>query len=836
MKQKFTISGMTCSACSARVQKAVETIEGIEMVNVNLLSNSMEVQYDQAKASEETIIQAVIQAGYGAQRYRRQNHTENENTKALQEMKQRLWLSFLFLIPLMYLSMAHMISYPIPKLFDNHLVMAISQLILTIPIMVVNRKYYQIGFKTLFHGSPNMDSLIAVGSGGAFLYGVFAIVMILIGTAKGDDTLVHQYGMNLYFESAGMILALITLGKYLETRSKSRTGDAISKLIDLSPKTATILKDGEEREILTEDIQEGDLVIVKPGERIPVDGTVTEGLSSVDQSAITGESIPVEKHPGDQAVSASINLSGYLRIRAEKVGEDTTLSQIIALVEEAANSKAPIAKLADKISGIFVPVVIAIAVIAAAVWLFTGAGFEFALDIGISVLVISCPCALGLATPVAIMVGTGKGAENGILVKSAEALEHAHKIDTVVLDKTGTITEGMPRVIAVKSETPTHLLEMAYAAENQSEHPLAGAITAYCQEKNIPLKEAEAFEAVPGRGIRCKVDGQICLAGNFQFMEENGLSSPDYKEEGEKMSRQGATPLYFGNEKEMIGLIAAADRIKPSSIDAVHNLQKMGVQVHMVTGDNRRTAAAIQKQIGIEYVEADVLPQDKEKIVTALQQKGRFVAMVGDGINDAPALARADVGFAIGAGTDIAIESADFVLIKNNLLDVVSAIQLSHKVLRNIKMNLFWAFFYNIIGIPLAAGIFYGILGWKLNPMFAAAAMSLSSVCVVVNALRLKFFKPRLIRSEHRKQDEIQEDEKMKKIIGIEGMNCEHCKMSVEKSLNALDGVSSAKADLTKKQAVVSLDNEVSDQALKDAVKEAGFVATDVTVKKGLFK
>lgn len=838
MKQKFSVNGMTCSACSARVQKAVTSVVGVYEANVNLLSNTMEVSYDNSIVNSDEIIAAVTQAGYGASVYQRKNKAGEESKKALNEMKQRCILSFVFLIPLMYLSMSHMISYPIPGFFTDQLVMAVSQLVLTIPIMIVNRNYYRVGFKALFQGSPNMDSLIAVGAGAAFLYGVFAIVMIGLGISRGDESMVHQYGMNLYFESAGMILALITLGKFLETKSKSRTGDAINKLIDLSPKTAVILKDGAETEIRTEEICVGDIVIVKPGERIPVDGTVTEGQTAVDQSAITGESIPVEKNAGDQVVSASINLSGYIRFRADKVGEDTTLSQIILLVEEAANSKAPIAKLADKISGVFVPVVILIAFIAAGIWLLLGAGFAFALDIGISVLVISCPCALGLATPVAIMVGTGKGAENGILVKSAEALEHAHKINTIVLDKTGTITEGKPKVTQIISDDEMELLKIAYAAEQKSEHPLAGAITTYCRENNIPSMEADQFEAVAGRGLKCRIDKKKYYAGNIQLMQENGIASGIYEAKGEALSERGCTPLYFANENKIIGVIAVADTIKPSSADAVHNFKKMGIQVYMVTGDNQRTAAAIQKQIGIEHVVADVLPQDKERIISDLQKEGRFTAMVGDGINDAPALARADVGIAIGAGTDVAIESADFVLIKNSLLDVVSAIQLSHKVLRNIKMNLFWAFFYNIIGIPLAAGVFYGILGWKLNPMFGAAAMSLSSICVVANALRLKFFQPKFYKTEHHmtRDSTMEEDDTMKKIIQIEGMNCEHCKMSVEKALIALDGVTGAKVDLAKKNAVVTLDGDVADQTLKDAITQAGFTPTDIAFKKGLFK
>lgn len=840
MKQKFSITGMTCSACSARLQKAVSALPGTQNVQVNLLSNSMELEYDEKTVNTDEIILAIAQAGYGGAVYqRRQVESGEAPLKALNQMKKRLILSFLFLIPLMYLSMSHMVSYPIPKFFENYFIMAFSQLILTLPIIIINWHYFRNGFRSLFKKAPNMDSLIAVGSGAAFLYGIFAIIMIGIGSANNDHTLVHQYGMNLYFESAGMILALITLGKYFETRSKSKTSDAIRKLMDLSPETAVVLRGGLEEEIPSEEIEQGDIVIIKPGGRIPVDGIVTDGQSSVDQSAITGESIPVEKGVGDEVISASINLGGHLRLRAEKVGENTTLSQIISLVEQAANSKAPIAKLADKISGIFVPVVIGIAVVSALLWLFIGAGFEFALDIGISVLVISCPCALGLATPVAIMVGTGKGAENGILVKSAEALEHAHKIDTVVLDKTGTITEGKPRVRHVASEEEGFLLKAAYAAENKSEHPLAGAITTYCREKDVPLLETENFETVTGRGIKYKLNGQLCFAGNLQMMRENNIRTGAYEEKAMELAEQGCTPLYFATMGKVIGIIAVADTIKQSSVDAVSHLRKTGIHVYMVTGDHKKTAEAIGRQAGIEHVVADVLPQEKERIIKDLQKEGKFVAMVGDGINDAPALARADVGFAIGAGTDVAIESADFVLIKNSLLDVASAIQLSHKVIRNIKMNLFWAFFYNIIGIPLAAGVFYGILGWKLNPMFAAAAMSLSSICVVLNALRLKLFNPRLFKADKIEENDrfqLKEDEEMKKIIGIEGMNCEHCKMSVEKALNAVGGVNGAKADLEKKQAVVTLDGDVNDQALKDAVLEAGFTPTEITIKKGLFR
>lgn len=837
MKQKYTITGMTCSACSSRIQNAISGLQGVTETNVNLLSNTMDVTFNENEISSEEIIKRVIDAGYGASKYKRANTQLRKNSQELKKMQMRLILSFVFLIPLMYLSMAHMIGYSLPGIFSNMLVMAISQMVLTIPIMVVNKKYYQVGFKTLFHLSPNMDSLIAIGSGSAFLYGIFAIVMMIIGTVNGDEHILHQYEMNLYFESAGMILALITLGKFLEAKSKGKTSDAINKLIDLSPQETTVLVNGEEKLVKTEELQENYIIVIKPGERIPVDGLVVKGSASVDQSAITGESMPLERNVGDKVVSASINLNGNIHVKCEKVGENTTLAKIINLVENAANSKAPIAKLADKISGIFVPIVILIAIIASIVWLIAGAGFEFALDIGISILVISCPCALGLATPVAIMVGTGKGAENGILIKSAEALEHAHKIDTIVLDKTGTITQGTPEVTDVISHNKDLLLNISYSLESKSEHPLAVAIVRYCQENNVKFTDSTDFASVSGRGVSGAVDGAKYFSGNIKMMKENSISTGEYFEAGEKFAENGKTPLYFANDKEIIGIIAVADTIKATSVEAVANFKKMGINVYMVTGDNERTANAIKQQVGIDNVIADVLPQDKEQIISSLQDKGEFVAMVGDGINDAPALARADVGIAIGAGTDIAIESADFVLIKNSLLDVVSAIQLSNSVMRNIKMNLFWAFFYNVIGIPLAAGVFYGILGWKLNPMFGAAAMSLSSVCVVLNALRLKLFKTKFAHTGNlnKNKDEM-EDEKMKKIIEINGMNCEHCKMSVEKELSQVEGVASAKVNLEKKCAVVSLNDNVSDEILKSAVSSAGFKATDISTKKGLFK
>ena len=708
---------------------------------------------------------------------------------------------------------------------------AFTQLLLTLPIAYVNRKYYQVGFKTLFKGAPNMDSLIAIGSAAAMIYGVVAIYMIGWGLGHGDTALVEQYSMDLYFESAGMILALITLGKFLETRSKGKTSEAITKLMDLAPKTALVEREGVEAEIPVEEVAVGDLLIVKPGASIPVDGEITEGSAAVDESAITGESIPVDKGPGDRVIAATINRSGYFKFRATKVGADTTLAQIVALVEDAANSKAPIAKLADKVSGVFVPVVICIAVIAAVTWLLLGHTVEFALSIGIAVLVISCPCALGLATPVAIMVGTGKGAENGILIKSAEALETAHTIDTVVLDKTGTITEGKPRVTDIRTAdglSETELLTIAASVEKPSEHPLSTAIVEEAARRNLSLRAVTGFEAVAGQGVAAEVGGVRYLAGNRRMMEENRIELGGFAEKGETLSGEGKTPLYFAGEGKALGVVAVADTVKPTSRAAIEAFGQMGVDVVMLTGDNKRTAAAIQKQLGIGRVVAEVLPQDKEREVAKLQEQGRKVAMVGDGINDAPALTRADVGIAIGAGTDVAIESADVVLMKSDLLDAVTAIDLSRAVIRNIKQNLFWAFFYNSIGIPLAAGVFFSVFGWKLNPMFGAAAMSLSSVCVVSNALRLKLFQPRRAAASNtnsNQQEKINPKEEiisMKKTMVIEGMSCGHCSARVEKALNALDGVT-AKVDLEAKTASIETEGRASDEQMKAAVTDAGY-------------
>lgn len=754
MNQKFNVSGMTCSACSAAVEKSVRKLEGVSDVNVSLLTNSMTVEYNEEKIETGEIEKAVENAGYAASLFipgvdaSAKSKPANSVDKQIKGMKQRLIVSFVFLLPLLYISMGHMMGIPTPMWLHgtkNAGNFAFLQLLLTLPIVYVNRKYYQSGFKTLIHRAPNMDSLIAIGSSAAIIYGIFAIFKINYGLGHNELGIVEKYKNDLYFETAAMILALITLGKFLEARSKGKTSEAIEKLMDLVPKTATVVRDNKEVEVSVENVELGDIVIVRPGQRIPVDGVIVEGSSSVDQSALTGESIPVEKQTGDKVYAATINKSGFFKFSAEKVGSDTTLAQIIRLVEEASSSKAPISKLADKISGVFVPVVIAIAVLSSIIWLVVGESPEFALSIGISVLVISCPCALGLATPVAIMVGTGTGASNGILIKSAEALETTHTIDTIVLDKTGTITEGKPVVtdiIAMNGIPEQELLLIAASIEKPSEHPLADAVVEKAHDLGLTLKNAEKFEAVPGRGVTAELGNIRYIAGNLAFMTERGILIGDIKETSDTLAEEGKTPLYFADENRLIGVIAAADVVKPSSPEAIEKLKSMGIDVVMLTGDNKRTAEAIQKQLNIDKVVAEVLPQDKENVIRNIQETGKKVAMVGDGINDAPALVRADVGMAIGAGTDIAIESADIVLIKNDLRSVVTAIKLSKATLRNIKQNLFWAFFYNILGIPLAAGLFYSILEWKLSPMFGAAAMSMSSVFVVTNALRLKFFKP----------------------------------------------------------------------------------------------
>lgn len=863
MKQKFDVTGMSCASCSAHVEKSVSKVAGVQEVQVNLLTNSMTVVYDDSVTSSGEIVSAVEKAGYGACPIQRQASLqaysslpvsrEDPALKEQKEMKRRLIISLVFLIPLFYLSMGHMMGLPIPWFFqgeENALAFAFTQLLLCLPIALVNRHYFTGGFAALWHRSPNMDSLIGIGSAAALVYGIWAIYQIGFGLGHGDLHLVHEYSMDLYFESAGMILTLITVGKYLESRAKGKTSQAITKLINLAPKTAVRLTDGVEQEIPLEMVQAGDILAVKPGQSIPTDGRVAEGLSAVDESAITGESIPVEKQPGDPVTGGSINQSGYLKIEATKVGGDTTLAQIIRLVEEASSSKAPISKLADRVSGVFVPIVISIAVLAIIVWLLVGEPFSFALSIGISVLVISCPCALGLATPTAIMVGTGKGAENGILIKSAEALEVAHSVGAVVLDKTGTITEGKPHVTdLVDVGRVPNLLQLAASLEKNSEHPLAAAIVAEAQKQNLSLLPVEDFVSEPGKGIRGRIKGKIYLAGNQKIIKENGVDIRALERPAARLAEEGKTPMFFAQDGQAIGIIAAADIIKPTSAQAVAEWKAMGIDVVMLTGDNERTAAAIQKQVGITRVVAQVMPQDKEKEVRAIQQSGKKVAMVGDGINDAPALTAADVGIAIGAGTDIAIESADIVLMKSDLMDAVTAIQLSKATLRNIKENLFWALFYNSLGIPLACGVFFFLLGWKLNPMFAAAAMSLSSVFVVSNALRLKFFRPKFsapaagavnekaskgIHVENLilpKPEELQNQLENKgefamteKIIKIEGMACGHCSARVEKALNAIDGVS-ATVDLEAKTASITLTKPVDDQVLIKAVTDAGYEA-----------
>lgn len=843
MKQKFDITGMSCAACSAHVEKNVSKTPGVKAVTVNLLSNNMQVEYDETAVNDDTIIQAVENAGYGASLNSARGQAAKGKASAtiddqIKQMKLRLIISFTFLIPLFYIAMGHMLNFPLPGWMlqnENALTFAFTQFLLVLPIIYMNRKYYQVGYQTLMRGAPNMDSLIALSSTAAIIYGIFAIYKIGWGLGHGDMGIVIQYSKDLYFESAGMILTLITVGKFLETRSKGKTSEAITKLMNLAPKTALVERNGKELEIPVEEVVQGDLVIVKPGQSIPVDGELVKGASSVDESALTGESIPVEKHPGDKVIAATINKSGWFQFRATKVGSDTTIAQIIQLVEDAANSKAPIAKLADKVSGIFVPVVISIAVLATIIWLVVGQTAEFALSVGIAVLVISCPCALGLATPVAIMVGTGKGAENGILIKSAESLETAHTIQTVVLDKTGTVTEGKPRVtdvITVQGVSEQQLLAAAASIEKPSEHPLAEAIVEEASNRGVSLYSVQSFETVAGQGVKAVLDGKALLAGNRKMMEQNHIQMGEFAQTGDTLSEHGKTPLFFAQDGKMMGVIAVADTIKPTSRSAIDALKSMGIDIVMLTGDNRRTAEAIRKQLGIDRVVAEVLPQDKEREVAAIQAKGKKTAMIGDGINDAPALTRADVGIAIGAGTDIAIESADIVLMKSDLLDAVTAIELSKAVIRNIKQNLFWAFSYNSIGIPIAAGVLFPLLGLKLNPMIGAAAMSMSSFCVVSNALRLKLFTPRhrpnKIENSTTTHKEIKGAIGMNKKMVIEGMMCEHCKARVEKALNALEGVT-AQVDLNEKCANISTEGKVTDEALKAAVTDAGYEVISLT-------
>ncbi len=743
-KKKFSVTGMSCAACSAAVEKAVGRLDGVESAQVNLLAKSMVCVYDESKTGADAVIAAVEKAGFGAAELAERDRAaapKKEKAAAgdgFTAIRTRLWVSIVFLVLLMYVSMGHMLGLPLPGFLhgtQNALPFAFLQFLLTLPVLYVNRKFYFNGFRALAHRAPNMDSLVAVGSAAAMLYGVIAIFMIGAALGRGDWDTVERYRTNLYFESAAMILTLVTVGKFLEERSKGKTGAAIAKLLDLSPKTATVLRDGEERVIPAEEILTGDVVLLKPGERVPVDGVVLEGSSAVDQSALTGESIPVTKDEGTAVMSASVNMAGFLKIRATRVGQDTTLARIVALVEEASSSKAPISKLADKVSGIFVPAVMAIAVVAGAAWLLAGRSVEDALNACISVLVISCPCALGLATPVAIMVSTGRCAQMGILIKSAEALELLHAADTVVLDKTGTITVGKPSVTDVVECASGRLLPVAAALEKKSGHPLADAVVRYAAD--VEPAEVSAFTDVTGKGIRGVIDGRICYGGSGAYMEELGVDVSAVREQAQRFAEDGKTPLFFACETELLGVIAAADTVKETSAAAIRRMKADGCEVIMLTGDNETTANAVRRKLDLDRVIADVLPQDKERVVRELQAEGRKVIMVGDGINDSPALARADIGIAIGSGADIAVEEADVVLMKSDLNDVPTAIECSRQTMRNIKQNLFWAFFYNTLGIPLAAGALYPVWGVTLNPMIGAAAMSLSSLFVVTNALRL---------------------------------------------------------------------------------------------------
>lgn len=873
-KETYDITGMSCAACSARIEKGISGMEGMQQCSVNLLKNSMTVSYDEAELDSGKIIHQVEDIGYGASLHQTQgskttgasgrgkNGATDAAAAAAKQMKQRLIVSLVFTIPLFYISMGHMAGWPLPPWLlgaRNHMIFAFTQFLLVLPVLIAGGHYFKNGLKNLWHRSPNMDSLIALGSGAAFVYGIYAIYKIAWGFSIEDMDMVETFGMNLYFESSAMILTLITLGKFMEARAKSKTSEAITKLMDLAPKTAKVLRNGQEEEISVDDVQNGDILVVRDGDTVPVDGKITEGFASVDESAITGESLPVDKQTGDPVTGGTINRTGYFQMEATAVGENTTLSKIIQLVDDATSSKAPIAKLADKVSGVFVPVVITIALLAAILWLLAGQSFEFALSVAISVLVISCPCALGLATPTAIMVGTGRGAASGILIKSAEALEITHSIDTVVLDKTGTVTQGKPVVTDVialdadgktageNTQAYTELLQLAFSLEKMSSHPLAEAIVKKAEERSAALKEVSDYEMIPGQGIAGTIDKTRCFAGNRKLMETNKIDISAAAGLQERLADEGKTPLYFAQGGKFLGVIAAADVVKPTSREAIARLQEMGMDVIMLTGDNARTAEAIKKQVGIKTVIADVLPQDKEEKVRRLQEQGHKVAMVGDGINDAPALARADVGIAIGAGTDVAIESADIVLMKSDLMDAASAVSLSRAVMRNIKQNLFWAFFYNAIGIPVAAGVLYPAFHILLNPMIGAAAMSFSSVSVVSNALRLRFFTPKWkhesgtadlqttgnggmmeqstaaaeIADRIAQNDESKGETTMKKTIKIEGMMCQHCVKAATKALEGVAGVTAVTVSLEDKQAVV--EGTAIDEALTAAIVDAGY-------------
>ena len=836
---------MSCAACSSRVEKAVSKVPGVTSCSVSLLTNSMGVE---GTASEQEIIKAVADAGYGASKKGEgAAKTQSSSASAGEDMlkdrttpalKKRLIASLGFLIVLMYFSMGHMMwGWPVPGFMkDNHVMMGLLQMLLTIAVMVINQKFFISGFKGMIHRAPNMDTLVALGSGASFVYSTYALFAMTDAQMRGNMDAVMSYMHDFYFESAAMILALITVGKMLEARSKGKTTDALKGLMKLAPKTAVVIRGEKEVQVSIEQVQKGDCFVVKPGENIPVDGEVIEGNSAVNESALTGESIPVDKAVGDKVSAATVNQSGYLKCRATRVGEDTTLSQIIQMVSDAAATKAPIAKIADRVSGVFVPTVITIAVITIIVWLIAGQSIGFALSRGIAVLVISCPCALGLATPVAIMVGNGMGARNGIMFKTAVSLEETGKMQIVALDKTGTITSGEPKVtdiIPAAGVTEDTLLKYAYALENKSEHPLARAILEKAKEENAGIEEVTGFQALPGNGLTAILDGHTLYGGNHTFISSKVSVDGDIQKKAEKLAEAGKTPLFFGNEDRLLGVIAVADVIKEDSPQAIKELQNMGIHVVMLTGDNERTAKAIGQQAGVDEVIAGVLPEGKEQVIRKLKEKGK-VAMVGDGINDAPALTRADMGIAIGAGTDVAIDAADVVLMKSRLSDVPAAIRMSRATLRNIHENLFWAFFYNIIGIPLAAGVWYPLFEWKLNPMFGAAAMSLSSFCVVSNALRLNLFKmydaskDKKLKAKKEKKRSKKEDKTMKKIMHIEGMMCGHCEAAVKKALEALPQVDEAVVSHEAGTAELTLNAEIADDVLKKTVEDKDYTVTSV--------
>lgn len=840
MEEKFDVTGMTCAACQANVTRAVSKLDGVTSCDVSLLSNSMKVEFDKDKVNEQTICDAVNQIGYGASVHGasqseqdgfrkewqdRQNRVELDQKNA----KQRLILSLVLLIPLLLIAMGPMVGLPILEGMEWMMVSALTQLILCLFILFIQRHFFITGFKALIKRAPNMDSLVAIGSGASFVYGLVGIYQMAYYFGVQNMEMAHMAMHSLYFESAATIVTLVSVGKYLESRSKAKTSDALDKLVDLAPKNATILKDGKEVVVSSETIQKHDIVLIRPGQRIPVDGRVISGTGYVDQSAITGESLPVEKNIGDSVISATMNENGTFQFEAEKVGQDTTLAKIIQLVDDAGNSKAPIARLADKVSGVFVPVVIIIAVITGIAWLISGQTIQFALSNAISVLVISCPCALGLATPVAIMGGTGKAAENGILIKSAAILEQLHSIDTIVLDKTGTITSGKPSVQGIKLYTNTSVndfISIAASLESGSLHPLGQAIVEYAKDKNSKLQQPENFTNISGRGIQARLNGHTYLAGNKRLFEENGIElNQTVLSDLDIYASIGQTPLLFAEDNKVIGLVSVADTVRSTSKTALEQFKKKNMHVVMLTGDNQKTANAIGKSLSVDEVISDVLPQDKESVIRKLQEQGKKVMMVGDGINDAPALMRADIGVAIGAGTDIALDSADVILMKSSLLDVVTAIDLSSDVIKNIKMNLFWAFFYNILGIPVAAGLLYPAFGLRLSPMVGSACMSLSSICVVTNALRLRFFKPN-----------IQSEELETYTMHIDGMSCGHCAWLVENALKKVPNVREVHVDYNLGKADIDCVQSVNEVALKQAVKDAGYIPVEYKEEKKMKK